>query len=204
MFDTALKTVAAKSGVKHTIFGQFFTKPMTTGAICASSPELSKLITEGIGVENASCVVELGPGTGAVTGFIAKAISDKTKFFAVELNRDMYVAIKHRFPNVKVYNDCASNLPELLAKEGFAHADSIISGLPWASFPDELQEDILSAIVKALPVGGSFATFAYLQGTLLPAGRNFKKRLKRHFSKVEKSKVIWFNIPPAFVYRCWK
>jgi hypothetical protein len=52
--------------------------------------------------------------------------------------------------------------------------------------------------------GGAFATFAYLQGTFLPAGRSFKKRLTKYFSKVVKSKVIWRNLPPAFVYRCWK
>ena len=204
MFDSALKNVAARSGMRHTIFGQFFANPLTTGAICASSPELSQLITEGIGIENASCVVELGPGTGAVTGFIAKGVSPASKFFAVELNKDMFVALKRRYPKVKVYNDCASNLPSLLHQEGCNHADAVISGLPWASFSDDLQEDILNSIVSVLPSGGAFATFAYLQGTLLPTGRNFRKRLKKHFSKVEKSKVIWMNLPPAFVYRCWK
>ena len=204
MFDSTLRSVAAKSKMRHTIFGQFFSRPMTTGAICASSPELSKLITEGVDIDKAACVVELGPGTGAVTGFIADAVSPESKFFAVELNHDMFIALKRRFPHVKVYQDCASNLPILLEKEGCKHADVIISGLPWASFSDNTQEEILNAIVDALPPGGSFATFAYLQGTVLPAGRNFKKRLRRHFSKVEKSKIIWVNIPPAFVYRCWK
>lgn len=190
--------------MRHTIFGQFFANPLTTGAICASSPELSNLITEDIAIEKASCVVELGPGTGAVTGFISDKVAPQSKFFAVELNHDMFIALKRRYPKVKVYNDCASNLPDLLSKEGCKHADAVISGLPWASFSDDLQEDILNSIVSVLPEGGVFATFAYLQGTILPTGLNFKKRLRRHFSKVEKSKVIWMNLPPAFVYRCWK
>ncbi len=204
MLDSTLKNVAVRSGMRHTIFGQFFANPLTTGAICASSPELSNLITEDIAIEKASCVVELGPGTGAVTGFISDKVAPQSKFFAVELNHDMFIALKRRYPKVKVYNDCASNLPDLLSKEGCKHADAVISGLPWASFSDDLQEDILNSIVSVLPEGGVFATFAYLQGTILPTGLNFKKRLRRHFSKVEKSKVIWMNLPPAFVYRCWK
>jgi phospholipid N-methyltransferase len=204
MLDSAIKNVAARTKLRHTIFGQFFANPQTTGAICASSPELSKLITEDIGVEDASCVVELGPGTGAVTGFIASSVKPEAKFFAVELNKRMFAAIKKRYPDVKVYNECASKLPELLEKEGCRHADVVISGLPWASFPDELQEEILDSVVAVMPKGGAFATFAYLQGTFLPAGRSFKKRLTKYFSKVVKSKVIWRNLPPAFVYRCWK
>ena len=204
MFDSSLRSMAARSRMRHTILGQFLAKPFTTGAICASSPELAKMITEDIGIEKAKCVVELGPGTGAVTSFIAEAVPTKSTFFAVELNHNMYIALKRRFPKLKVYQDCASNLPMLLDKEGFKHADTIISGLPWASFSDELQEEILNAIVAALPKGGTFATFAYIQGTLLPSGRNFKRRLRKHFSKVEKSKVVWMNIPPAFVSRCWK
>jgi phospholipid N-methyltransferase len=62
----------------------------------------------------------------------------------------------------------------------------------------------LAAIVDVLPKGGYFTTFAYLQGTILPTGINFRKRLEKYFSSVEKSRVVWLNIPPAFVYRCKK
>ena len=66
-------------------------------------------------------------------------------------------------------NETASDLPRLLKQNGKTHADVILSGLPWASFPNGLQDEILNAILASLPEGGSFATFAYLQGILLPA-----------------------------------
>ena len=100
--------------------------------------------------------------------------------------------------------DSASNLPRILSSLNLAHADVILSGLPWASFPDHLQEEILAAILEALPDGGYFTTFAYLQGTWLPTGIKFKHRLEKYFSHVEKSKIVWCNIPPAFAYRCRK
>jgi phosphatidylethanolamine/phosphatidyl-N-methylethanolamine N-methyltransferase len=190
--------------MKHTILGQFLAKPLSTGAVCSSSPGLSKLIVTDMGLESAKSVVELGPGTGAVTNFIIDNLAPGTAFFTVELNQDMYTAFTRKFPNIKTYNDCASNLPAIVHKEGLDKVDVVLSGLPWASFSEDSQEEILSAVVEALPKGGLFATFAYLQGAILPTGQSFRKRLHRHFSSVEKTQVVWLNVPPAFVYRCRK
>ena len=60
----------------------------------------------------------------------------------------------------------------------------------------------LRELRRVLKPGGQFVTFAYLQGLLLPAGRRFRAKLKRSFSDVTKSKIVWRNLPPAFVYRC--
>jgi phospholipid N-methyltransferase len=53
-----------------------------------------------------------------------------------------------------------------------------------------------------LAPGGQFATFAYWQGMLLPAAWRFSRRLHRTFSSVQRSRTVWRNLPPAFVYRC--
>ena len=45
-------------------------------------------------------------------------------------------------------------------------------------------------------------TFAYLQGLLLKAGKRFRKRLDDTFANVRRSPTVWWNLPPAFVYRC--
>ena len=112
--------------------------------------------------------------------------------------------IRERFPRASVSCGCASNLPEILNENGCPHTDIIISGLPWAIFPEKLQDEILGAVIEALPPGGKFATFAYIQGVMLPAGIRFRRRLENLFSKVESSHIIWRNLPPAFVYRCQK
>lgn len=190
--------------MKDSILAQFLVKPLTTGAVWPSSPELSRTLTEDIDIEQSKSVVELGPGTGAVTGFILESIAADAKFFAVELNSAVINPFRRRYPHVKLYNDSAVNLKEMMKKEGLSQIDAVLSGLPWASFSDKLQEEILATIVDVLPKGGYFTTFAYLQGTILPTGINFRKRLEKYFSSVEKSRVVWLNIPPAFVYRCRK
>ena len=190
--------------MKDSILVQFLRKPLTTGAICPSSHELSRTLTECIHIDEALNIAELGPGTGAITEAIIKAMNPHANFFAVELNDAVIPAFKRRFPKVKLYNDSAANLKQIMQKESIRKVDVILSGLPWASFPDHLQEEILAAILEALPDGGYFTTFAYLQGTWLPTGIKFKHRLEKYFSHVEKSKIVWCNIPPAFAYRCRK
>lgn len=190
--------------MKNTILAQFLRRPLTTGAICPSSLSLAKMLIAGIGIEDAACVAELGPGTGAITGSILKAMRKDSRFFAVELNQEVIAAFRENFPDVTVYNESAANLTELLRKENIAALDAVISGLPWAIFPDQLQDDILSAIVRSLHPGGYFTTFAYVQGVILPCGLHFRKRLNKYFSSVSKSPVVWKNFPPAFVYRCQK
>lgn len=187
-----------------TLLGQFLKKPLTTGAVCASSESLAKELTAEIDLENAVSAVELGPGTGAVTRVILGRIPEQCRFFTVELNPDVIRVFQQKFPSVTVYNDSAANLPELIRKENLPSLDAVISGLPWAIFPDELQEQILAAILETLKPGGCFTTFAYLQGLLLPSGKHFRKRIENMFSQVEKSPVVWNNFPPALVYRCRK
>lgn len=186
------------------ILKQFIKKPFSTGALCSSSSRLSKAITSEISLEKARAVVELGPGTGAVTKHIIKSVTPDTKFFAVELNKELFHVVKKKFPSVKIYNDNALNLSQMLKDEGLSHLDVVVSGLPWASFPEKLQDELLSVIVKSLGSGGIFTTFAYVQGMLLPSAWSFRDRLQRHFSVVKTSPIVWTNIPPAFVYRCRK
>ena len=190
--------------MNNTLLGQFLKKPLTTGAVCASSESLAKELTDSIGLENAVSAAELGPGTGAVTKIILGRIPEKCRFFTVELNPDVISVFQQNFPSVTVYNDSAANLPELIHRENLTALDAVISGLPWAVFPDELQEQILESILQTLKPGGCFTTFAYLQGLLLPSGMKFRKKIENMFSRVEKSPVVWNNFPPAFVYRCRK
>lgn len=183
---------------------QFLKRPSMTGSVWPSSSFLCRKIIDSEHIRNAASVAELGPGTGAVTPHIIESIKKDAKFFTVELNAEMIPVFKKHFPKIKVYNDSAANLPIIIKEEGLQAVDVVISGLPWATFPERLQDQLLDAIVDSLPKGGFFTTYGYVQGTFLPGAKNFKRKLNKHFSHVEKSPIIWLNLPPAFVYRCVK
>lgn len=182
----------------------FIKKPKQVGAILPSSKYLAKEMVSDIGIDTASAVVELGPGTGAFTRTITKSITNDTRFFVVELNKEIFEHFQQIFPDIKAYNRCASDLMPMMQEQGIDELDIVVSGLPWASFPPEVQNKIIDSVVNSLGENGVFTTFAYLQGFLLPAAHRFRSLLKNRFKTVETSKVIWRNTPPAFVYRCWK
>lgn len=183
---------------------QLLTNPGSTGAIVPSSDELAKRIVDFAGPGPDAVIAEYGPGTGVFTKRILQTLRPEQTFFAIEINEQFAAELKKCYPDLRLHIGCASNVAEYCREEGQDHVDCVISGLPWAIFPNELQEKILGAMTDIMPEGGTFVTFAYLQGLVMPAGRNFKKNLKRHFSKVETSGVIWKNIPPAIIYRCRK
>ena len=186
------------------LFWKFLKNPRQVGACCASSPALCREITSAIGIENADLIAELGPGTGVITEVICEKLKPGARLAAVELDETLAAGIETRFKEVTVFRGCASQLDTMLNSRALPKADVVISGLPFAIFPEELQEKILQGVMRSLVPGGTFATFAYLQGVILPAGVRFRKKLEATFPEVTTSSIVWNNMPPAFVYRCRK
>jgi phospholipid N-methyltransferase len=146
-------------------------------------------------------VVELGPGTGAFTGLILKRLNGRGRFLAVEIDSTHAAILRQRFPRCEVIHDSAENLPGHL---GGRRADCIVSGLAWANMRPRTQNQILRAILKSLAPDGQFVAFAYAHAAWLPTSRRFRRGLLRYFKRVETTPIVWRNLPPAFVFRCWR
>jgi phospholipid N-methyltransferase len=159
-------------------------------------------MVEGLLLPTDRVIVEFGPGTGAFTREILARKSAAAILIAVEINPDFANILRRRFPEVRLFQESVESLPAILQSQGIEAVDCIISGLPWAVFSDELQDRLLDVTCSALMPGGRFATFAYVQGLLLPAARRFATKLRQRFSQVSQSPVVWWNLPPAVVYRC--
>ncbi|HNS09562.1 MAG TPA: hypothetical protein PKN29_07665 [Candidatus Ozemobacteraceae bacterium] len=184
---------------------QFCREPRKIGAIAPSSQKLARRMLQPINFNRARVIVEFGSGTGAFTRKVVEQIDpEKTVFFGFELNEQMNRIASQNVPEIPIYQDSAAEIRKYLRQHGVKHADAVISGLPWAVFPEELQDEILYETVASLRKGGVFTTFAYLHGLLLPSGIRFRKKLQKHFSEVKTSPVVWNNIPPALVYWCRK
>ena len=183
---------------------QFLLNAKQTGAIAKSSEELADLITDSVNLKNAKVIVELGPGTGIFTKKILEKKSKKSIFFALETNPFFASETKNNCSDAIVYRDSAICIQKYLFKHKVKACDCIISGLPWAAFGNNLQQELINSIFSSLRNGGEFATFAYIQGPLLSAGKRFKNMLEEDFSQVAKTRIVWKNIPPAFVYQCKK
>lgn len=194
--------VSAKWKGRRQFLSQFIEKPFMIGAVAPSSPRLAREMIRGLDLGSAQAVLEFGPGTGAFTDAILPRLGPRTKFIAIELNAGLAEAFRKRHPGVNLVNDSVEKVRRICDQAGIDRVDYIVSGLPWASFPHDLQDRVLDAIGQVLRPGGTLVTFGYHIGTLLPAGKRFYKELPKRFAKVERSGIIWANVPPAFLYRC--
>ena len=170
-----------------------------------SSQSLAKQMVAPIDLKQIDTIVEYGTGTGVFTRYINNSIDkDKTLFFSFEIDEQLYKISKELLPDVEIIKASASTINEQLKSHGKASTDAVVSGLPWAVFSNELQDEILNATVEALKEGGYFTTFTYLQAYYMPAACRIRKKFKSRFSEVKVSPVVWKNFPPAVVYWCKK
>ncbi|TLD80045.1 methyltransferase domain-containing protein [Helicobacter sp. MIT 11-5569] len=181
----------------------YLANPKRTGALCSSSNHLAEVITKNIGIEQALNIIEIGPGMGVFTKVILRK-NPNAQFFTIEINPKIANKLQTRFPNLDVVLGSVEFLQTIMQDKGMPYADVIVSGIPWALLSQADQKAFLQNIHNALKPGGYFATFAYLLPTI--GARRFRKRIYKDklFSEIKKSKIVWDNIPPAFVYYCKK
>lgn len=183
---------------------QFFANPIETGALTPSSRKLATFITDRASLPKKRCVVELGPGNGIFTKEIINRISSKTVFLGLEINKEFVNITQQKCPTAIVYHASALDIKKYLLKHNQETTDCIISALPWSALGQNPQTQLLDAIYDSLDDGGEFLTIAYIFGLVLPAGIRFRKLLDKRFRRVKRSRTIWGNIFPAFVYHCIK
>jgi phospholipid N-methyltransferase len=192
----------ADTGLEYNLkfFTQFIINPARTGAVLPSSDGLCEYMTDLAGLNDVSTVIELGSGTGVITEKIMRKKAESTTFFALEINPAFVEATKNKCPDAIVYQSSAENVMKHLEMHGESGCDRIISSLPWSTFNGETQQLILDSIYDVLKPGGIFLTYAYVLAVVAPAAWRFKKKLYAKFDKVETSRIVWNNIPPAFIY----
>jgi phosphatidylethanolamine/phosphatidyl-N-methylethanolamine N-methyltransferase len=177
-------------------------RPATMGAIAPSSPRLGAVLASVVPRTGEPAVVELGPGTGAVSEVIAAKLPVGARHLAVELDPAMVEYLGRTHPELDVVQGNAADLGKLLAERGITEVDAVICGLPWALFDDATQTALLAEISRVIGDRGAFTTFAYLHGMTLGAARRFRRRLRDTFDEVQVTATVWRNLPPAFVYVC--
>ncbi|MGL4741834.1 MAG: class I SAM-dependent methyltransferase [Sarcina sp.] len=177
---------------------EYIKHPRKVGAVAPSSRFLANKMLDKIDFDNANCIVEYGPGTGAFTQRLIDRVDDKTLVILLEINTTFYNKLKEAYghkKNVVILNEGAENIAKILKIYNIKKVDYIVSGLPFASLPKEVSDGILTKTYEVLEHGGQFITFQY---SLVK-----KKLFDRFFDKISTEKT-YLNIPPAYVLRCHK
>jgi phospholipid N-methyltransferase len=175
-------------------FLKFVMRPEKIGSITPSSSYLTRRMLDDLPWAKMRTIVELGAGTGVFTRHIALHCQEGSNVVIFEQDPEMRRALKHRHPDFH-YAAKAETLGKVMQSFSLPQADCIISGLPFAVFPDDLRQKIIAGVCENLASGGVFVAFQY--SPLL------YRLFRDYFSRVEFGFVL-LNMPPAFIYTCKK
>ena len=134
--------------------------PRSIGAIIPSSRILARTMAESVPrLGPRDVIIELGPGTGAITRAIVTAWP-RNPVIAVEKNPRLAAVLRERFPRVEVAETCVSSLTLDLIPKGY-RVGAVLSSLPMLSFDDGMRRRVLDAVCGLLDRRSVYVQFTY-------------------------------------------
>ena len=170
-------------------------KPLHMGAVMPSSKLLARTMAQYVDVDSKGPVIELGPGTGAITNALIEHGIDQKRLVLVEYDPGFCALLRDRYPHAKVVQGDAYRLRRLLENYINEPAAAVVSGLPLVTKPLRTRVRLISDAMTLLGAGAPFVQFTYAMLPPIP------KELSG--VRAESSELIWMNLPPArvWVYR---
>jgi phosphatidylethanolamine/phosphatidyl-N-methylethanolamine N-methyltransferase len=172
-------------------WGQLLRKPGQVVALAPSSSVLCAEMAAAI-TPDGGPVIELGPGTGNITRAMMARGLPADQIHAVEMNPDFCAKLRAEIPGLNVYHISAGDIATLPVE----NAQAVVSGLPLLSMPVGLQRAILGGTLAKTRKGGTYTQFTY--GPKPPVARAIRDEFNLTWRA---SRKIWWNMPPARVYR---
>jgi phosphatidylethanolamine/phosphatidyl-N-methylethanolamine N-methyltransferase len=172
---------------------EWMANPQGTGSVAPSSPQLGAAMARWLPRNPESFVLELGPGTGAVTDALLKHGLREDRLIAIEFNPNLAKLLRKRFRRAHIITGDAWELDALLADlpRPVESVGAVISSLPLLNFPKEKAHALAQKIRAVLEPRGRFVQYSYHIV-------NDRSRGADDFRLVA-SKIVWFNLPPARV-----
>jgi phosphatidylethanolamine/phosphatidyl-N-methylethanolamine N-methyltransferase len=170
-------------------------KPLHMGAVMPSGRVLARTMAQYVDIKSEGPVVELGPGTGAITNALIEHGVDQKRLVLVEYNPGFCALLRDRYPLAKVVQGDAYALRDSLWDVLSAPASAVVSGLPLVTKPMLTRLKLIRDAFLALAPSAPFVQFTYSVAPPIP------KSLPG--VSTEASERIWMNLPPArvWVYR---
>jgi phosphatidylethanolamine/phosphatidyl-N-methylethanolamine N-methyltransferase len=173
---------------------EWFANPQRTGSVTPSSPQLAAAMARWLPADPESFVLELGPGTGAVTEALLRRGLREDRLVAIEHNAKLAELLREKFPRAQIITGDAWDLDELLREcdEPVENVGAVISSLPLLNFPLAEAEKLVHKIQSVLQPKGKWVQYTY------HLGKARHKSAAANFRRLT-SKIVWLNFPPARV-----
>jgi phosphatidylethanolamine/phosphatidyl-N-methylethanolamine N-methyltransferase len=170
-------------------------KPLHMGAVMPSGKLLARTMARYVDPHSDAPVIELGPGTGAITNALIERGVDQKRLVLVEYNPGFCALLRERYPHAKVVQGDAYDLRNSLWDVTGEPASAVVSGLPLVTKPMRTRLKLIRDAFVALAKDAPFIQFTYSVTPPIP------KSLSGVHTQA--SERIWMNLPPArvWVYR---
>ena len=190
-----LNDSAPRNGARLLFARTFFRNPIMLGSVIPSSRFLIKGVLEPLDLQRARVIVEYGPGVGTITRDLLERMHPEAKLIVIEMNVEFVRFLRQAFRDERlvVVEGSAADVRSVLAKNGFSHADYVISGIPLGSMPVAIREHIVQETRAALAPGGAFMVYQFTSRVL--------PELQRVFEEVKHGRE-WLNVLPAHLFYC--
>jgi phospholipid N-methyltransferase len=185
-----------KSGGAALLFARNFLRhPRMLGSIVPSSRFLVRRLLAPIDWSQARVIVEYGPGVGVVTSQILRNMRPDATLIAIETNPQFVAFLRSSIDDarLKVVEESAEKIVEILRDSGYAGANYIVSGIPFSTMAPNVRERTLRYTNMALAPGGAFLVFQFSTRVLRDLRRIFRD-VRRRFE--------FLNVLPAHLFIC--
>jgi phosphatidylethanolamine/phosphatidyl-N-methylethanolamine N-methyltransferase len=174
---------------------QALENPKQVCSLFPSSPFVGRAMTSVLGHRIDSHVIELGPGTGAVTRQLIRNGVDPAKLTLIEIDGQLGGHLRRRFPDVDVVIGSAQDLSKLWEERNGGSVGAIVSTLPMRLFSKKMIYLVMKNSLQVLEDGGMFVQFTYRQNSPVPS-----RVVKALQLKAWRYTRVWLNLPPAAIW----
>ena len=189
----------ANARAKLFFLKQYLRNPFGTGGVAPSGRQLARLMVAKLAPQPLEVIVELGPGTGVFTRELLAQGVEPANLILVEFNKEFVKFLKREFPNLRIVEGSAQDLPKLLKTLGHVSVQKIISGIPLRSMKPADCRQIARSVAAVLEPGGLFVQFSYFKASPL------QKKVAVEMGLIgECAGSVMNNVPPAFVWKYTK
>ncbi|UZK68504.1 methyltransferase [Sphingomonas sp. S1-29] len=174
----------------------FIKHPVMVGSIMPSSKRLMDRMLDRVDWSATKLFVEYGPGTGNFCQAVLDRLAPDATLLAIDTNIDFvrYLRQTIRDPRFVVVHGSAADVRQIIADHGHAHADYVLSGLPFSTLPPGVGDAIGLATRDVVRPGGAFLVYQFSTKC-----RDF---FDAHFGRID-HEMEWWNVPPAQLYWAW-
>ncbi|RVT99287.1 methyltransferase [Rhodovarius crocodyli] len=165
--------------------------PLRAGAFKPSSPDLARAMAGQVDPSIPGPIVELGPGTGAITRALVERGVDPARLVLVEADPNFCTLLRRRWPTARVLQADAYGTPSLM-RDFDAPAAAVVAGLPLLIRPPSQRLRLVMDCLRQASPGAPFIQFTYFVRSPVPAPR---PGLRAHGSS-----MVWRNLWPARVW----